>query len=154
MRAVLLAYSVHPAALGRETRQDDLHTSHQHDEHRERYRRRCALVRQQVGANECTAELNWFGQGPADSCTGSQPCDLGAIVLTFKPAPCLSGLGRYAKLSIATLRCHSLARIGRLEADFGASAASRCMKASGNITQWVMPPRQAVLSLSANCTAA
>lgn len=87
MRAVLFAHLFHPASFGRDTRQDDLHTSHQHDEHRERYRRRCALVRQPVGANEYIAELNRVGQGPADSRTGSQPCDLGAIVLTFKPVP-------------------------------------------------------------------
>ena len=126
MRAVLLAYSVHPAALGRETRQDDLHTSYQHDEHRERYRRRCALVRQQVGANEYIAELNWVGQGLADSRTGSQPCDLGAIVLTFKPAPCLSGLGRAVpvsgRLRLATSG-HSAA------AGLEASKASSCVPA-------------------------
>ena len=42
-----------------------------------------------------------------------------------------------------TGRCCAQFRRGR-----GANAASRCMNSSGDITKWVVPSRQGVLSLS------
>jgi predicted MFS family arabinose efflux permease len=42
----------------------------------------------------------------------------------------------------------------RCSRGLGTSAASRCMNSSGDITRWVVPSRQAVLSLSTTCPAA
>jgi len=80
--------------------------------------------------------FGWFGYLRGTTCARSLA--LGVRTPWFAQR----GSAHFAKRSYADTK-----RI-RCSLGLGTSAASRCMNSSGDITRWVVPSRQGVLSLS------